>query len=103
MSKFTPDFYSSSLIYYLSPEVEVKGRGSPPFPVHIQCRDFRHAEAVTSINPELHRLRELKLSPVKFASLLFASPCLPSVASEVIHWHVVLNGKSFKGILYSQV
>ena len=90
------------LNYHLSPEVEVKGRGLPPFPVHIQCRDFRHAEAVASINVELHRLRSLKLPPTKFASLLFTSPCLPSAATEVIHWHVILNGKSFKGILYSQ-
>ena len=89
-------------LYCLSPQVNIRGRGSPPLPVHVQCKDLKHAEAVTSINTELYRLHSLELPPKKFASLLFASPNLPSAAREAIHWHVILNGKTFKGILYSE-
>ncbi|KAF9642254.1 hypothetical protein BDM02DRAFT_3193600 [Thelephora ganbajun] len=84
------------------PDVTIKGRKSPPFPVHIQCRTLKHAQEVVGVHGELQRLRSHRMSVTKLASLVYTSPHFSNVMTETTPWYAVLNGKSFKGILLSQ-
>jgi len=84
------------------PEVHPVGRGTPAFPVHIQCRSYKHARDVGSIHDQLVELRAEGPTPMELSSSLYAARNLPKAFTESTTWFTVLNGVSFKGILCSE-
>ncbi|KAF9786213.1 hypothetical protein BJ322DRAFT_1108069 [Thelephora terrestris] len=83
------------------PEVELIGRRTPPFPVHIQCRSYKHAQEVSSIHDELAEMHAEGPTPMQLASSLYASHNLPKVFTDNVAWWTILNGATFKGIIHS--
>ena len=105
MSDIILNYLYPGLITY-SPKVGQKGRWSPPFPVHIECRTSDSAKAILGLQESI--LASLAKhdwqDQVKLAEVVRAIPefsnILEGTTSEP--WWVVLNGIDFKGILLSE-
>ena len=85
-----------------SPDVQRRGKRSPPFPVHIECRNLGDASVVFALHEAIQPLFEAYEDKEILAREVAAIPGLAGILEEVSPFWVILNGRTFKGILLSE-
>ena len=71
------------------------------FPLYIQCPTHKDSEDVLKIHDSLLKLYETYSGGIPLAHAIYRSLNCSTIMGEVSPWYVLLNGRSFRGILYS--
>ena len=78
-----------------------QGKDASLFPLYIQCRSLEDAEEVEKIFQPLLKLYAMSSSGKQLAHAIYCSLNCSAIMSDVDMWYVLLNGRSFRGILHS--
>lgn len=76
------------------------GKHAPLFPLYIQCRSSKDAEEVLQLHEPLLELYASHPDRMELARAIYRTLECPNILSGVA-WYVLLNGRSFRGLLFS--
>lgn len=85
----------------IRPVTHSRGRNVPLFPLYIQCRSREDVREVENIYKPLLDLHSVYPDRKQLAHEIYHTLDCSAVMSDIRNWYTVLNGRSFRGILYS--
>jgi len=88
------------LDYFVRPVLQNRGKGLPLLPLYIQCRSCEDAEEVVQLYHPLLKLYTARPYGKELARSIHTSLDCSNIMDGVI-WYVLLNGRSFRGLLFS--
>ena len=83
---------------------KLRGRWTPPFPLHIECASYEDAQAILKLQQgTLEVLQKFHWQQREdIAEAVQAIPGFSDTLKDVTPWWVILDGASFKGLLLSE-
>jgi len=82
------------------PVLQSRGKGLPLLPLYIQCRSREDAEEIIQLYDPLLELYATHSHGKELAHSIHTSLNCSHIMGGVI-WYVLLNGRSFRGLLFS--